>query len=148
MFDNMPRPRPQHLHREINRHGTPVWFVRIGHGPRTRIRSAFGTPEFEAEYQAALAGKAPRKPKDKTGTLAWLIERYRETNAWTSLALETRQKRGKTFFWRCLSHLGISHSCGLQRRRLLLPVTVARRFKPSTSWTPSEVCFVGRLMLV
>ena len=95
---DMPRPRPQHLHREINRHGTPVWFVRIGHGPRTRVRSDFGTPEFEVEYQAALAGMPVRKSKDKaTGTLAWLVDRYRETNAWTSLALETRQRRESIF---------------------------------------------------
>jgi integrase len=91
---DMPRPRPPHLHREINRHGTPVWFVRVGHGPRTRIRSEFGTPEFDAEYQAALAGMPARKSKDNAaGTLAWLVERYRETTAWTSLALETRQRR-------------------------------------------------------
>ena len=93
-MESMPRPRPPHLHREINRHGTPVWFVRVGHGPRTRIRSDFGTPEFDAEYQAALAGTQARKSKDNaTGTLAWLVERYRETTAWTTLALETRQRR-------------------------------------------------------
>ena len=35
-----------------------------------------------------------RKSKDNAaGTLAWLVERYRETTAWTSLALETRQRR-------------------------------------------------------
>lgn len=94
MISDMPRPRPPHLHREINRHGTPVWFVRIDHGPRTRIRSDFGTPEFDTEYRAALAGTPVRKSKDKaTGTLAWLVDRYRETNAWTGLALETRQRR-------------------------------------------------------
>ena len=26
----MPRPRPPHLHRETNRHGTTVWYVRLG----------------------------------------------------------------------------------------------------------------------
>ena len=39
-----------------------------------------------------------RKSNDKaTGTLAWLVDRYRETNAWTSLALETRQRRESIF---------------------------------------------------
>ena len=92
---DVPRPRPQHLHRQVTRHGEVVWYVRIGHGPRTRIRAAFGTPEFDAEYQAALAGN-PRQPKSGTataGTLAWLIERHRETAAWTSLSLATRRKR-------------------------------------------------------
>jgi hypothetical protein len=32
-----------------------VWYVRIGKGPRIRIKTKFGTPEFDAEYQAAIA---------------------------------------------------------------------------------------------
>jgi hypothetical protein len=75
-MDGLPRPRPPHLHRQVSRHGKPVWYVRIGKGPRIRIRSAFGTPEFDSEYQAAIAGlPARRVPKDRRtsiGTLAWL----------------------------------------------------------------------------
>ena len=52
-MDAMPRPRPPHLHRQVTRHGKTVWYVRIGKGPRIRIRSAFGTSEFDAEYRAA-----------------------------------------------------------------------------------------------
>ena len=55
----MPRPRPPHLHRQVTRHGKTAWYVRTGKGPRTRIRSEFGSPEFDVEYQAALA-KRPR----------------------------------------------------------------------------------------
>src|SRR3954454_18329663 len=51
---NMPRPRPPHLHREINRHGNAVWYVRVGKGPRIRIRAEYGRPEFEQAYQAAI----------------------------------------------------------------------------------------------
>jgi hypothetical protein len=58
------------------------------------------TPEFDAEYRAALDGiAAPRvETKDKTqtvtaGTLAWLVKRYRETGAWTGLSLATRRQR-------------------------------------------------------
>src|SRR5262249_7460433 len=48
------------------------------HGSRSRIRAAFGTAEFDAEYQAALAGNPrPRKPGVEAGSLAWLMERYR-----------------------------------------------------------------------
>jgi len=61
----MPRPRPPHLHRQVTRHGKAVWYVRVGKGPRTRIRAEFGTPEFDAEYQAAVTG-APR-PNAKGG---------------------------------------------------------------------------------
>jgi integrase len=92
----MPRPRPLHLHREANRHGTVVWYVRIGKGPRVRIRATYGTPEFEAAYQAALQGDAPRPgAKAARGTLGWLFDLYRQTSAWTDLAKSTRYKREK-----------------------------------------------------
>src|SRR5215471_1281263 len=70
----MPRPRPPYLSRERNRHGASVWYVRVG-GKRVRIRETYGTPEFDAAYQAALAGKATVKkaaPDVAAGTLKWL----------------------------------------------------------------------------
>jgi integrase len=90
----MPRPRPPHLHRQVTRHGKVAWYVRIGKGPRTRLRGEFGTPEFDVEYRAAITG-APR-PKNQAapvGSLKWLFERYRETIAWTGLSLATRRQR-------------------------------------------------------
>jgi hypothetical protein len=76
-MDGMPRPRPPHLHRQVSRHGKTVWYVRIGKGPRIRIRSAFGTPEFDTEYQAAIAGlpahQTPKDDRTSLGTLAWLV---------------------------------------------------------------------------
>jgi integrase len=82
----------------MTQHGRAVWYVRINKGPRTRIRATFGTPEFDAEYQAALAGKPrPGKAGAGAGTLAWLIERYRETSAWTDLSLATRRNRENHF---------------------------------------------------
>lgn len=78
MVDSMPRPRPPYLVRQITRHGKPVWYVRRGKGPRIRIRAAFGTPEFAAEYQTAVNGAPTLAPiKAGAGTLAWLIARYR-----------------------------------------------------------------------
>jgi hypothetical protein len=80
VIEAMPRPRPPHPHPEATRHGKAVWYVRVGKGPRTRIRAAFGTAEFAAEYQAALSGApAPKKGPPAVGTLRWLITRYRET---------------------------------------------------------------------
>jgi integrase len=97
-MQDMPRPRPRFLQRHVTQHGRVVWYVRIGKGPRTRIRAVFGTPEFDAEYQSALVGK-PRQAKSSTaaGSLAWLIERYRETTAWTDLSLATRRNRENHF---------------------------------------------------
>jgi integrase len=93
---DMPRPRPPHLHRETNRHGNVVWYVRVGKGPRVRIKADYGTPEFEEAYQAAVQGKRPRGSARATrGTLGWLFDLYRQTSAWTDLAKSTRYKREK-----------------------------------------------------
>lgn len=90
----MPRPRPPHVHRETNRHGTVVWYVRVGHGPRVRLKAGPGQPGFDAEYRRALAGDAGKADaKAATGTLAWLVDRYRETTAWSDLSAATRKQR-------------------------------------------------------
>ena len=96
MIPDMPRPRPPHLHREMNRHGKAVWYVRIGKGSRTRIKAQYGNPEFEAAYQSAVMGERPQGPgKAARGTLGWLFDLYRQTTAWTDLAQSTRYKREK-----------------------------------------------------
>ena len=101
MIDAMPRPRPPHLSREITRHGRAVWYVRIGKPRiRIRIRAEFGTPEFDAEYQAAISGSKHLQKKPTAGspgTLAWLIARYRETSAWAELSTATRRQRDNIF---------------------------------------------------
>ena len=51
LMDSMPRPRPPHLQRQVTRHGKAAWYVRVGKGPRVRIRSAFGTPDFYASIR-------------------------------------------------------------------------------------------------
>ena len=95
---DMPRPRPPHLQRHVTRHGRAVWYVRIGRGARIRIRASFGSPEFDTEYQGAIqelhAGKPARQDRGTPiGSLAWLVERYRETGKWTGLSLATRRQR-------------------------------------------------------
>jgi hypothetical protein len=90
---------PPHLHREPTRHGKLVWYVRIDHhGPRIRIREEYDTPEFWAAYRAAIDGEpAPKKAGAKTGTLAWLISRYRDSVAWASLSQATKKQRENIF---------------------------------------------------
>ncbi len=96
-MDTMPRPRPPYLSREVTRHGRPVWYVRVD-GKRTRLRAEYGTIEFEAQYRAALAGRQKREAANAgTGSLAWLIERYRETTAWANLSKATRRQRENIF---------------------------------------------------
>jgi hypothetical protein len=90
----MPRPRPPHLHRETNRHGKLVWYVREGKGPRIRIKAIYGTPEFDEAYRAAINGESPRATtRLARGSLEWLWMLYRQTNSWTDLSLATRKQR-------------------------------------------------------
>ena len=93
----MPRRRPPHLHREITRHGKAVWYVRVGRGPRVRIRADYGTPEFDAEYRAARSGTPSRKAAPSQSSLKWLLALYRETTAWTDLSAATRRQRDNIF---------------------------------------------------
>jgi integrase len=94
----MPRPRPPHLRLEKTRHGRRAWYVRFGNGPRIRIKAEYGTPEFNAAYQAALRGeKSSATPAVRSGSLTWLIARYREVDAWRSLSPATRRQRENIF---------------------------------------------------
>lgn len=93
-MSSMPRPRPPHLHREISRHGKPTWYVRVGKGPRIRIKAEYGSPEFELAYQAALRGEDPAPgAKVSKGSLEWLWMLYRQTSTWTELSMATRKQR-------------------------------------------------------
>jgi integrase len=95
----MPRPRWPHLHREVSRHGTVRWVVRVGHGPRIPIEGEYGSPEFRANYQAAIAGKikAPQKSIVDERSLRWLIDRWRGSSAWAETRPATQQKRAALF---------------------------------------------------
>jgi integrase len=57
------------------------------------LKAEFGTPEFWQEYQEALSALPRDQRKVTAGSLAWLIERYRETSAWTTFSLATRRQR-------------------------------------------------------
>ena len=98
---SMPKRLAPYLSHERTRHGRSVWYFRRN-GKRIRLRAEYGTPEFEAAYQAALTGapravKAGVPAKAAAGTLAWLIERYRETTAWSDLSPATRRNRENHF---------------------------------------------------
>jgi integrase len=83
---------------EKTRHGRRAWYVRFGNGPRIRIKAEYGTPEFDAAYQAALRGEqsVPMAPA-RTGSFEWLIARYRETISWQNLSPATKRQRENIF---------------------------------------------------
>jgi hypothetical protein len=89
----MPRPRPPYLRCERTRHGKIAWYVRRGDGPRIRITGDYGSDEFMAAYHAAICGEALKTTKASAGTLAWLIERYKDSAAWSRLSPATQSQR-------------------------------------------------------
>lgn len=98
MIADMPRNRPPHLTLEPSRHGKPRWYVRVGKGPRIRIRETYGTPEFTEAYQAAVTGKALSSSSRATkGSLTWLVAQYRDSGAWGTLSSATRRQRENIF---------------------------------------------------
>lgn len=98
MIEGMSLRQWPYLLREKTRHKKWVWYVRRGEGPRTRIRAEYDTPEFKAEYDAAIAGTLTQaKPLARSGSLQWLYDRYRETTAWADLSSATRRQRENIF---------------------------------------------------
>jgi integrase len=69
-----------------------AWYVRRGHGPRTRIKSEYGSEAFWAEYRAAVEGAPKPCAGPKAHTLAWGLQRYRESSAWAALSNATRRQ--------------------------------------------------------
>lgn len=96
-MQDMPRSLPPYLQREMLR-GKLAWYVRVKRGPRIRIREPFNTPAFWSAYETAISGKQP-SPGSRAahGTLAWLIEQYRDTAAWRTLSTATRRQRENIF---------------------------------------------------
>jgi integrase len=105
MIEAMPRHRPDHLHKEITRHGVVAWYFRQGKGPRVRIRGEYGSDEFKANYQAANSGGAApqRGPVGPSGTMVWLTGRYMNSAAWGRLSPATQSQRANIYKRVCKS---------------------------------------------
>lgn len=93
MTDDMPRSRHRFLRHEKNRHGTWCWYFRKDNGPRIRMPEPYGSDAFEEAYQAALAGRKPEARTPPSGTISWLVRRYKESAQYSSLAPSSRRIR-------------------------------------------------------
>lgn len=70
-----------------------IWEFRRGER-YARLPDKYGTPEFWDAYNAAFTGKAPEPQREaQSGTLSWLVERYKESTAFASLRPSTRRMR-------------------------------------------------------
>jgi integrase len=97
----MEKPKPPYLIRREGR-GNTFWYYWKRPGPQLRIRGEYGSREFWENYEAAASSGVSRKPTEKkdrlpADTLAWLIERYRESSSWTQLSPATRKQRENIF---------------------------------------------------
>lgn len=99
MIDTMPRKLPLNVTMERNRHGTVVFYHRIGKGKRTRVYGVPGSAEFTASYLEAIGNKpasAAIREKDAK-SLRWLVDRYKESIHWSGLSDATRKQQGLFF---------------------------------------------------
>lgn len=87
-------PRKPYLSHETTRHGKKSWYFKRK-GKRVRLPDAYGTAEFDAAYEKALTGAkvAPEPPKARSGSLKWLVARYKRSAAFAELAPGTRRAR-------------------------------------------------------
>lgn len=102
MTEDMPRKRPPYISREESRHGRFVWYFKRD-GKRTRLPDEYGTEKFWEEYNAALAGKKPEPVAGKSGTLEWLVARYKESSEFKDLRPTTRRMRDNVLKATCKS---------------------------------------------
>jgi len=116
---DMPRPRPKHRHRDVSRHGQVRWYVHVPGRQRVRMQAEYGSEDFQAEYEAAIADEKPQpRPKAGGGTLAWLVARYKESTAWRALSLATQRQRDNIYN-HVLESDGDQPFAGFQRKHIL-----------------------------
>lgn len=97
-MQNMPRRRYQYVQRQVTRHGTVVWYFRIGTGKRTRLPGEYGSAEFVSAWKSLIAGQEVEKPNAAGKfTLQWLVNKYQESAAFKGLAESTQDNRRRIY---------------------------------------------------
>src|SRR5262245_50831834 len=87
------KPYP-HLYRDIDRQGEIRWRLRVPGQRTATIKGVFGSPEFAANYRAAIEGNpAPVGIPAKHGTMAALARRYLTSAAFAGLAAASQRAR-------------------------------------------------------
>ena len=89
--------RVKYVVEDVDRHGNVRLYLRKPGQPKVRLRGPIGTPEFWADYQAAMASPAPQ-PKQKPGALArdsmrWLVAEYYKSAMFKELDPKTQATR-------------------------------------------------------
>ena len=90
--------RYRNLARDTDRSGNERIYYRKPGAPKVRLRAPFGTPEFDAEYRRAVAGKVPPKPEPKgappvPGSMNAFCVAYYQSREFRQLDPRTRRVR-------------------------------------------------------
>lgn len=92
---------PPNVTRERNRHGTPVFYYRVGKGPRVRLPD-YGSDEFAGAYKAAMGGQPVEYTRGgriaTTGTLRWLVIEYKQSTHFRNEIGAVTQRRRDAIF--------------------------------------------------
>lgn len=91
----MPRKLPKYVHRERTRHGRIVVYFQRPNAQRIRLPDDLSSDAFHEAYNSALKGnKLELRPNAPvSGSLHWLVERYKESKDFLSLAPATKTYR-------------------------------------------------------
>ena len=83
----------RHIRSDRDRHGNERIYVRVPGRKQVRLRQKPGTPEFLAEYQAALAKANMVVPTAAPDSLTWLCQHYFASAEYRQLSERTRHVR-------------------------------------------------------
>ena len=112
------KPYP-YLYRDIDRQGAERWRLRVRGRKTVTIRGAYGSPEFAANYRAAMEGEPVEKAivTGKHGTIAALAHSYLRSAAFADLAPSSQRNR-RAFIDQLVISYGKLPITGLERRHV------------------------------
>lgn len=98
-MEGMPLKLPKYVTLSKTKYGKVLFYFRRDKGPRTRLPDDPRSNEFEEAYNACLIGQPIKAKVDKQNvkSLRWLVTRYMESAAWSSLSPATRRQRSNIF---------------------------------------------------
>lgn len=89
----MPRKLLKYVQMERDRHGVVRFYFRKGKGKRIALPDIRDKKAHEAAYAEALAETGSIERKAQSGTMAWLIDRYKQSAHFANLKPSTRRMR-------------------------------------------------------
>lgn len=94
----------RYLYRDIDARKRERWRLRAPGKPTLTIKGKFGSPEFAANYRAAMEREVVPTITTKHGTIEALGRSYLKSAAFAQLAAETKRKRRWTVEQFCSSY--------------------------------------------